>query len=84
MDNDLKKTVSAMVERGSKAEDVITFLHSSGCTITESIKMIMEHFSMRLAEAKRLVASQPCWKDVVAAADVLHEETLNELKKQQR
>jgi hypothetical protein len=83
MDNDLKNTVAAMIERGSKAEDVIAFLHSSGCTIAESIKAVMERFSLPLADAKRLVASQPCWKDVTAAADVLHEETLRELKKRQ-
>ena len=81
MDRVLKKQITEMVERGSKPEAVVELLHASGSSVIESIKAVMEFYAMTLANAKQLVASQPCWKQVTAEADKLHEEILDELQK---
>lgn len=81
MNENIRHSAVAMRDTGSRPEDVIKFLHASGCTPMESIKVLMETFSIGLGEAKVVVSSAPCFKDATAAAAELHDEILRGLDK---
>ena len=81
MNESIRHSAAAMREAGSSPEAVVNFLHASGCTPMESIKIVREVFGVALGEAKALVSSHPSFKDVAAAADELHEAILKDLGK---
>ncbi|MCP4108924.1 MAG: hypothetical protein GY749_25825 [Desulfobacteraceae bacterium] len=59
---------------GVSRNDIIEFLHDSGLTIIESMKLVMSLYNISLGEAKFIVARHPVWENVVKAAEPLHEE----------
>lgn len=46
MNENIRSSAAAMRDAGCRPEGVIKFLHASGCTPMESIKLLMETFSI--------------------------------------
>ncbi len=61
----------------SNLEQVVIDLHKQGFTIVESMKILVQAYSISLAEAKEIVSSQPVWDDVVTASVSLHNDLIN-------
>jgi hypothetical protein len=61
-------------EHGRTESQLIELMHERGMTITESIKALMQIYKIPLSAAKEKVASNPCWRDIVKAAEPLHDQ----------
>lgn len=61
----------------SNLEQVLIDLHKQGFTIVESMKILVQAYSISLTEAKEIVSSQPVWNDVVTASVSLHNDLIN-------
>src|SRR2546428_527717 len=59
-------------DQGRTPDELIRLMHERGLTIAEAIKMYMRVFSVSLGEAKVKVATSPCWRGVVEAAEPIH------------
>lgn len=71
-----------MVDRGLNIGDLVEYLHGRGTTITDSMRTLMAVYAIPLRDAKVVVSTHPVWKGIVAAAEPLHLEAEQELKKQ--
>jgi hypothetical protein len=70
------KDFQALVDDGLPVERAVVYLHEKGFTIAETIKIIMERYSLTLGESKSIVTRSDSWEKVVAASDSLHEDLL--------
>ncbi len=61
-------------EHGRTQNELIELMHQRGMTITESIKALMTIYKIPLSEAKEKVAANHCWRDIVKAAEPLHDQ----------
>ena len=68
----IKKKCLEKIDSGKKQNEIIEYLHDSGVTIIESIKIVMSLYQLSLGEAKSVVASHPIWRGVAEAARPLH------------
>ncbi len=75
----LKLECLQKIKEGESQESVIEFLHLSGMTIMESIKITMSVYNISLGEAKSIVAGHSIWNDVISAANPLHEDISNNI-----
>lgn len=70
MDKTTELEIAAIADRG----------YRDGKTIVDVIKTVREQFSLSLGEAKLVVSRQPCWLQVVQAAQPLHDIAIRVLK----
>ena len=77
---DVKIICQKKLKEGKEQKEIIKFMHDSGLTITESMKIFMDLFEVSLAESKSIVASHPIWNSIVKASSVLHEDLAKEIK----
>lgn len=68
------------MKNGLDIDDLISELYQHDYTIIESIRFLVSEYNMGLQEAKTQVANHPLWRDVVEAAQPLHEELIAVLK----
>ena len=61
-------------DQGRTPDDVLRLMHQRGLTITEAIKAFMNLYKVPLGEAKEKVAASPFWRDIVKAAEPLHDQ----------
>ncbi|QAT81657.1 hypothetical protein EJ065_0042 [Corallococcus coralloides] len=62
------------VQRGLSKEDAVVALHDAGLTIIECIKGLMQLYGLSLGDAKFIAAGHPVWRDIVKAAEPLHDD----------
>jgi hypothetical protein len=76
----IKKRCQKEVRNGKNKEEIIEFLHISGLTITESMKIIKDIYKISLGEAKAMVAGHPIWNNVVDAAKPLQNDLISSIE----
>jgi hypothetical protein len=74
-------SIREKVKQGLSVDEAIHMLHQHNLTITQSMKFLVEEYSIGLAEAKELVSSHPVWQDVVRASEPLKEEFVDSMNK---
>ncbi|MEW8659803.1 MAG: hypothetical protein AB2603_15905 [Candidatus Thiodiazotropha endolucinida] len=74
-------SIREMVKQGLSVDEAIHMLHQHNLTITQSMKFLVEEYSIGLAEAKGLVANHPVWHDIVKASEPLKEELVDSMNK---
>lgn len=77
----IKQCRVMITSQNAGPNDVITYLHSEGINMIDSMKALRELYGLSLGEAKSLVTAHPAWDDEVSNADVLHKELLTALEK---
>ena len=66
--------------QGESIERLVGFLKIQGFDVISSIKILRESAKIPLADAKRIVVSNPVWEEQTKEADEIHEQMLNELR----
>lgn len=74
----LRSKVDQSLREGEDLAIVIQYLHDSGVTIVDCMRVLVESAGLSLGEAKALVCAQTCWAGVVRAAEPLHAEILRD------
>lgn len=62
-----------LADKGAPADELIVYLHETGLSIVESIRVLRQTLGIRTGEAKRLVDEHPVWRDDVEANEPLHD-----------
>ncbi|MBK8474994.1 MAG: hypothetical protein IPL39_01445 [Opitutaceae bacterium] len=70
--------------RNASLEDGLRALREAGASPIDTIKAIREVMKTDLGTAKQLFSKSPAWKDVAAAAQILHEELVSSIKTEQK
>ena len=78
---DFVSPIREKVKQGLSVDEAIYMLHQHNLTITQSMKFLVEEYSIGLGKAKELVSNHPVWRDIVKASEPLQEEFIESMKK---
>jgi len=73
-----------LLASGRNRDEIITYMHSKGLTIIESIKIYREIYKVTLGTAKEDVASANCWKKIAKHGDALHTLILEKIEGEEK
>jgi hypothetical protein len=60
--DELLASYRAKIESGATSNEIVQMLHDEGVSLVHSVKCLTDLYSIRMAEAKQIVADHPCWK----------------------
>jgi hypothetical protein len=75
--------LKAMREAGLSLEESLSHLRSKGASIIECIVAVKEETGCELGDAKRVVHQSKTWRDVAEATEVMWDELITALEKEE-
>lgn len=76
MNRNLEELARARLASGETNEELVGWMHSTGCSIIEAIRVLYRVAGLGLGEAKEVVSCHPAWEEEVVASIPLQEEAI--------